>query len=332
MTAVWSTRLQKELLSLTGEIEGGKDVKEVPGVLPPFIRFRSHQLDIAEGICKVFFVIDIAEEPNEDIIVVLDASLQRTSEGTIDTTSGTYPFEEPIARLEQGEERFPPGSTIQDGMEIQIDCDWTPSLHLTDAILNVGLKIKESLKQQEPFAPKPIEEKSDFDEILQTARRLGNFLGKSAKSLILEKQKISPRKPKKSSAKASATEINIGDEINFLEAPWVDCHGLYSCKAIRRPAFVEDAMFLAMEAKEEKPEHTSTTSEDDEVPEDFGNFVRMQGHVMSKVRKRENPFACFSIYFNFKFYRLQEQGFPVQEPCSVHSPSPQKVCLKSPFL
>jgi hypothetical protein len=294
MTAVWSTRLQKELLSLTTQMEGSKDLQEVAGVLPPFIRFRSHELDIAEGVCKVLFVIDLPsslEETTEEIVVVLDASLQRTPEGTIDTTSGTYPFEEPIARLEQGAERFPPGSTIHNGMEIQIDCDWTPSLHLTDAILNVGLKIKESLKQQDPFIPKPVEEKSDFDEILQTARRLGNFLGKSAKSLMLEKKKMSPMRRLKKSAsvknKASATEINIGDEINFLEVPWVDCHGLYSCKAVRRPAFVEDAMFLAMAAKEEKSETNTIIPDDDEVPEDFGKFVRLQGHVMSKVRRKK---------------------------------------------
>lgn len=293
---IWSTRLQKELLTLTTDNASEKETQEIAGVLPPFIRVKSHNLDIAEGICTVSFLIDVpSPEPeedrsvSEDIVLVIDASLSRKPDGTIDLAAGAYPFRKPGAILEEGAGRFPVGSTIQNGSGLDIDCDWTPSLHLTDAVLNVGLKVKESLLQKEPLHAQAMAEKSDFDEILQSAKRFGSFLGKSAKSMIQEKPKSAqPKKTKKSSPvanKVDASDIKIGDEIHLLEAPWVDCQGLYSCKAIRRPAFVEDAMFLAAAEKETTKQQVSTNAENDdgEVPDDFGNFVKMQTGVMSKV-------------------------------------------------
>lgn len=291
---IWSTRLQKELLSLTTDNASEKETQEVAGVLPPFIRVKSHHLDIAEGICTVAFLIDVPsldpEEDgsiSEDIVLVIDASLSRKPDGTINAAEGAYPFRKPGAVLEEGAGRFPPGSTIQNGSGLDIDCDWTPSLHLTDAVLNVGLKIKESLLQKEPLHAQALAEKSDFDEILQSARRFGSFLNKSAKSIISDKPKPTKgKKSKKSPAtKVAASDVKIGDEINLLEAPWVDCQGLYSCKAIRRPAFVEDAIFLAATEKETPKQQVSTIAESDDgdVPDDFGNFVKAQTGVMSKV-------------------------------------------------
>lgn len=292
---IWSTRLQKELLALTTDNATEQETKEVAGILPPFIRVKAHELDIAEGICKVWFVLDLPPAESDetgDIVIVIDASLARKADGSIDPTAGAYPFLKPLAIMDEGAERFPPGSTVQNGSGVDIDCDWTPSLHLTDAILNVGLKVKESLLQKEPFHANEVHGKSDFDEILQSARRFGSFLGKSAKSLIVEKPPARPKRATPPVKKATATDINIGDEINFLEAPWVDCQGLYSCKAIRRPAFVEDAMFLAAQKKEDiKPQVSSPVivdPDDGDVPEDFGNFVKMQTGVMSKVCFRVN--------------------------------------------
>jgi hypothetical protein len=34
---------------------------------------------------------------------------------------------------------------------VQLDCDWTPSLHLNDAALNVAVKVRESIKRGEPI-------------------------------------------------------------------------------------------------------------------------------------------------------------------------------------
>mmetsp|Transcript_25794 Transcript_25794/g.53860 ORF Transcript_25794/g.53860 Transcript_25794/m.53860 type:complete len:435 (+) Transcript_25794:1616-2920(+) len=136
--------------------------------------------------------------------------------------------------------------------------DWTPSLHLTDAILNVSLKIKECLSQDEAVhAAKPLTKASKAERVngaVNKAKTLGANLGASLRNLAHktttdkdgEKKKIRLiGRKKKSRPKATAKEIRIGDEINMLEAPWVDCQGVYSCKAIRRPKFAEEAIALA---------------------------------------------------------------------------------------
>lgn len=280
---IWSTRLQKELLALTTDNATDKET-EVAGVLPPFIKVKNHEMDIGAGICKVSFVIDVPAESEEasDIVVIIDGSMATKADGTLDSTAAAYPFAKPVAWLEKGAERFPEGSTIENGAPLDIDCDWTPSLHLTDAVLNIGLQVKESVLQGEPFHPAEVEmEQSDpVEEMVKGAKRLGAFLGKSAKQFV-DKPK-QPRRRKKEAKMATAADINIGDQIDLLEAPWVDCEGLYSCKAIRRPVFVEDAMFLAQSNKEETKE-VSSDDNDEQVPDDFGRFVKMQAGTISKV-------------------------------------------------
>lgn len=311
---IWSTRLQKELLALTTDNATKTETQEVAGILPAFIKVKSHEMDINEGTCKVLFVVTVpspgAEEGAEEeaIIVEMDASLARTADGKLDTSAAAYPFAKPCATLKSGASRFPEGSSIASEDAIDIDCDWTPSLHLTDAVLNIGLKIKESVLQGEPFfaASAGVDAGGDrvVDEFVQSARRFTNFIGKSAKNLVdttnttTMKSKLAARRKKTATKKkkaATASDISIGDEIHLLEAPWVDCHGLYSCKAIRRPAFVEDAMFLAQSKLEsEKAEQqkqqlqvsnsmNSDTNDDGDVPDDFGNFVKLQAGSIGQV-------------------------------------------------
>jgi hypothetical protein len=300
---IWSTRLQKELLALTTTDE----TKEVAGILPPFLKVQNHDMDINEGICKVYFIITVPSPEGtveEDVVICMDASLARNADGTLDANAAAYPFAKPTATLESGATRFPEGSAIASGDAIYIDCDWTPSLHLTDAVLNVGLKIKESVLQGEPFFAAEAEEdhvKAGVDELVNSARRFTSFLGKSAKQLVdntneKTKTKLAAARRKKAASaktkKTNAEEIVIGDEIHFLEAPWVDCRGLYSCKAIRRPAFVEDAIFLGQtklaskKAAEQQQSQVSSSfgvDDDGQLPDDFGQFVKVQADTISKV-------------------------------------------------
>mmetsp|Transcript_26995 Transcript_26995/g.39917 ORF Transcript_26995/g.39917 Transcript_26995/m.39917 type:complete len:411 (-) Transcript_26995:751-1983(-) len=317
---IWSTRLQKELLTLTSEDApdgSNDDTKAQSEILPSWVTLKSHDLNIEEGRCELFFVVDVSsfsKEKNEEstkeeegdsdkkdtdtspeVEIVIDASMSRKSNGDIDMAASTYPFEKPFARLNSGAEHLPKASTIQNGDCIDIDCDWTPSLHLTDAILNVGLKLKESILQNEPVHASMADgeastSKDAVDDLVQGAKRLATSMGKSMKGLVSQPVRRNRKKSTKQPA-TSENEISIGDEISFLEAPWVDCHGLYSCKAIRRPAFVEDAMFLAATEKEEKAkegqqERVSNdvdNDDDGDVPDDFGNFVKMQSGAISKV-------------------------------------------------
>lgn len=297
---IWSTRVQRELLALTTENAPEQDKKDTHGVLPPFMKVKDHQLDIAAGICVVSFLVEITgqvkkaavhhsqneqtqqgeqtesttsegetekseEDPKEVqaeskasgdqtetvetkriITIMLDASLAKKADGTLDTHSPAYPFLPPRAILAEGSSCFPSGSTIKDGDPVVIDCDWTPSLHLSDAVLNIGLKVKESILQDEPFhaAREPNEGDQMLEDMLSGARAIGSKLGKSFQGFGFkgEKAKKQLNKGKKEKKPAQAGEIRIGDEIHLLEPPWVESQGIYSCKAVRRPEFVEAAI------------------------------------------------------------------------------------------
>lgn len=211
---IWSTRLQREILALTDKTEDGKDI----GILPDFIKYNDHSLDISKGTCLVSFAItvegvdrtptppvaksvkekvnaalgeedsDEAEITNEEesakvddeesvqkstndetssepapstfkvqVIVTFDASLQKRSSAFNASTS--YPFFKPKAILTSGAEHFT-ASKIENGNELVIDCDWTPSLHLNDAAMNIALKVRESIKRGEPCLKVVVEKKT----------------------------------------------------------------------------------------------------------------------------------------------------------------------------
>lgn len=90
------------------------------------------------------------------IILVLDASLYwkpDASNSEPPTSPQCYPFIKPLAILKDGSSLFSGGSTVENGDEIDIDLDWTPSIHLSDAVMNVALKIRECVKRGEPLHP-----------------------------------------------------------------------------------------------------------------------------------------------------------------------------------
>mmetsp|Transcript_17556 Transcript_17556/g.43791 ORF Transcript_17556/g.43791 Transcript_17556/m.43791 type:complete len:546 (+) Transcript_17556:289-1926(+) len=240
-TEIWSTRIQRELLALTTDNATEKDKKEMTDVLPAFCSVKEHKLDIERGNCTVTCVLDLPSDTKTyPITITFDLSLKKKADGSIDTSAVSYPFQKPMAIVSGGAGRFPEGSTAADGDCIDIEMDWTPSLHLSDAVLNVALKIKECLSQGEPLyaAEIPKEEKRGG---------LGATVGATIRNLTDKKKGAGRwgRKKRAARPKATAKEVRIGDEINMLEAPWVDCQGVYSCKAIRRPKFAEEAIQAA---------------------------------------------------------------------------------------
>jgi len=75
-----------------------------------------------------------------------------------------------------------------------------------------------------------------------------------SKQLIKSKRQKKKKsgKSKKEKAPTPPGEVRIGDEINLLEPPWVESQGIYSCKAVRRPEFVEAAIqHAALESGEQ---------------------------------------------------------------------------------
>mmetsp|Transcript_33475 Transcript_33475/g.81065 ORF Transcript_33475/g.81065 Transcript_33475/m.81065 type:complete len:620 (+) Transcript_33475:208-2067(+) len=251
-TEIWSTRLQRELLALTTDNASPEAQEEIMSVLPNFVSVKDHELSIEKGICIVSFYVRPKESMANPIIVSLDASLQRKDSGELDPLAVAYPFLKPWAILKSGSKCFPKGSTIREGDYVDIEMDWTPSLHLTDAILNIGLKIKESILQSEPFHPAIFEDpKTDpLGEMANTARRMAASAKSSLNKLTKTSDPPSPKKRNMRKKRGKRDQIRIGDEISMLDAPWVDCQGVYSCKAIRRPKFVEEAMAKAAKNKE----------------------------------------------------------------------------------
>lgn len=277
---IWSTRVQQELLALTTDNADLESTSEARSMLPPFVTIQDHSLDIAEGTCVVLVKVDVppakstgdgSEQEGEGevrcVVVAMEASLLRNADGTPNGKDPSYPFIAPVARLKSGKEMFPPGSTVEEGSRIAMDLDWTPSLHLADAIMNVGLKVKESIMQGEPVHPEPEPEIDPFDEVAKGvdevakgARRFASNFGQRAakfgKSLTPKAGTSKSHTTPQSSASAGSGsgkrkspreqpipgEVRIGQEINLLEEPWVNAHGVYSCKAIRRPLFIEEIL------------------------------------------------------------------------------------------
>ena len=268
---IWSTRIQQELLSLTTD-NSDTDAKSL---LPPFTTVKDHFLDITTGTCTVTVQIDVlsskeavqSEETSGQneaeptvVMVELDASMSKNLDGSLNTNGTSYPFIAPVPRLKSGKEAFPKGSTISDGDRIIMDLDWTPSLHLVDVIMNIGLKIKESILQGEPFhAAEPEDPIAEVvADVARGARRFASKLGSFGKAAFTPKSnnsrqaRTTPQSTPAASVISPETtksinpdDVQIGDEINLLEEPWIAAHGVYSCKAIRRPPFVEQIMTSA---------------------------------------------------------------------------------------
>eukprot|EP00531_Pseudo-nitzschia_arenysensis_P001286 CAMPEP_0116148986 /NCGR_PEP_ID=MMETSP0329-20121206/18680_1 /TAXON_ID=697910 /ORGANISM="Pseudo-nitzschia arenysensis, Strain B593" /LENGTH=552 /DNA_ID=CAMNT_0003645217 /DNA_START=324 /DNA_END=1982 /DNA_ORIENTATION=- len=247
-TEIWSTRIQKELLALTTDNVTEEAKKEMTDVLPAFCSVKEHNLDIAAGNCTVTCVLDLPSKETttaaDPIAITFDLSLKKKADGSVDPSVVSYPFQKPMAIVTSGSSRFPEGSTAKDGDCIDIEMDWTPSLHLSDAVLNVALKVKECLSQGEPlYASEPLEGKRGGlgATVGATIRNLTKPAGDKKKGGRWgRKVRVRMTRPK-----ATAKEVRIGDQINMLEAPWVDCQGVYSCKAIRRPKFAEEAIQAA---------------------------------------------------------------------------------------
>lgn len=290
------------------------------------------------------------------VVLVLDASLYWRPDSSTGQSGSPqcYPFQKPLAIVKSGSHLFSGGSTIKDGDEVDIDLDWTPSIHLSDAVTNVALTIRECVKRGEPLHPSAKEEDEEDDGIsgsilreareakeslLETKKAMGamfssgfsslsakgssfaaksqsagksmskGFLslgeslssfaadGPAAKQSESEAAEETPSKDKEpkegtkkssklgflslgeslsslavdgTSAKRGAPDAaeaeepkeetkkvvkpipDIGDEIDLSDEPWNQCVGMYSCKAIKRPAFAEAAMADA--AKKQKKE------------------------------------------------------------------------------
>merc|ERR1712176_918162 len=76
--------------------------------------------------------------------------------------------------------------------------------------------------------------------------------------------------------------IHIGDEVNLQNEPFCLCVGMYPCKPIRRPDFMEVEIQQAVLRTEQEQPPTEEEDEN-EIPEGFGNYMMLQAGGIRKV-------------------------------------------------
>lgn len=335
---IWSSRIQRELLALTTDDAEAND--QTKAMLPSFVSVKAHRLDIANAECTVSFEVEINKGDGSNakqVVVQLDVSLPKNADGSLKSGAPSYPFVAPNVSLVSGQVIFPDGSTIRDGDTISMDVEWTPSLHMADAIMNIGLKIKESILQSEPFHPAPKPEFVDpVDEVAKSARRIASSISQKASNFGKANFKAftpqnrnsnndkSPRKKKKQTRKPVPTtpkDVRIGDEINLLDEPWVGAHGVYACKAIRRPDFITDAMAIAEEQSDQQSFSSPTAmfrsftkSARNVLQESF--LMVTETHIIEMKSSKLNP-TTGSVTFCIAIELMHKLKFRRQESVSL---------------
>lgn len=326
---IWSTRLQRELLALSESSQQQEEEKEANdtaetteeetkpkkksknadiALLPPFIRLKSHVLDIEEGICKVSFDVDVCPKKKDEtedetketkegetkeiapiVSITLDVSLQRNNQNEPVANPNTYPFQKPKAILKSGQELFPSKSDICNGDYIDIDCDWTPSLHLSDAALNVSLKIRECIRKDYAFVKAEMHVNDD-DNLLDEegngllSRIMGNISSVAAAASSSIQSGLNEELSSETRQQQHLGIIHIGDEVKLNEEPFSLCVGMYPVKTLRRPEFMQ-AEIKQAEIRRQQLANAALEEEEDEneIPSGWGNYMGLQAGGIKKV-------------------------------------------------
>mmetsp|Transcript_13712 Transcript_13712/g.29795 ORF Transcript_13712/g.29795 Transcript_13712/m.29795 type:complete len:725 (+) Transcript_13712:225-2399(+) len=317
------------------------------------------------------------------VVLVLDASLYWKTEPSApqSTNPQCYPFLKPLAIIKSGSHLFSGGSTIRDGDEVDIDLDWTPSIHLSDAATNVALKIRECVNRGEPLQPSA---KEDNDEegfsgsllreareaketLLETKKVVGAMLtsgmsslsargstiaakGQVAKSSVSQsilnlgeslsqfaeagasgmqgegavteegaKDKVAPKEALK---KVVKTLPDIGDELDLSEEPWNQCVGMYSCKAIKRPAFVDAAIAKSSKNQKEEKEVSSASAMFSRLAQSAKSvmeesFLMITDKFIIEFKSNKLNIGSGTVSFAIKIDRMAKLKFRREESLSL---------------
>jgi len=323
------------------------------------------------------------DKTNHCVVLVLDASLYwkpDSSKAAQSSNPQCYPFQKPLVIVKSGCNLFSGASTIVDGDEVDIELDWSPSIHLSDAVTNVALKIRECVKRGEPLHPSKKEDHDDdsglSDALLREAREAKESVleakkavgamftsgistlsakgssfaakGQTARSSVSksflslgeslsqlaevgasavqgedEVEEVAEEKsPKKVIRKVVKEVPDIGDEIDLSDEPWSHCIGMYSCKAIQRPEFVNAAIAKGSATQtKEKEVYTASSM--------FNRFAQSAKSVMEEsflmitqkflVEFKSNKLTIGSgtVSFAIKIEKLAKLKFRREESLSL---------------
>mmetsp|Transcript_30293 Transcript_30293/g.55865 ORF Transcript_30293/g.55865 Transcript_30293/m.55865 type:complete len:734 (-) Transcript_30293:80-2281(-) len=324
------------------------------------------------------------EKADPHVVLVLDASLYWKSDPSApqSTNPQCYPFLKPLAIVKSGANFFSGASTIRNGDEVDIDLDWTPSIHLSDAVTNVALKIRECVNRGEPLHPSAKEYDSEGlsgsilreareakESLLETKKAMGAMLtsgiatmsakgstfaakGQSARTSVSKtflnlgeslsqfaeagvdgmQQEMKgedaivdegggEKKVKKKKVKKVVKSFpDIGDEIDLSDEPWNQCVGMYSCKAIKRPAFVnaliENNSKNQKKEKEEKVSYFSRLAlSAKSVMEE--SFLMITDQCIIEFKSNKLNIGSGTVSFAIKIERMAKLKFRREESLSL---------------
>jgi len=324
------------------------------------------------------------EKADPHVVLVLDASLYWKSDPSApqSTNPQCYPFLKPLAIIKSGANLFSGASTIRNGDEVDIDLDWTPSIHLSDAVTNVALKIRECVNRGEPLHPSAKEYDDEGlsgsilreareakESLLETKKAMGAMLtsgiatmsakgstfaakGQSARTSVSKtflnlgeslsqfaeagvdgmQQEVKgedtiveegggEKEVKKEKAKKLVKSFpDIGDDIDLSDEPWNQCIGMYSCKAIKRPAFVnaliENSSKNQKKEKEEKVSYFSRLAMSAKsVMEE--SFLMITDQCIIEFKSNKLNIGSGTVSFAIKIERMAKLKFRREESLSL---------------
>jgi len=267
---IWQTRLQRELIAL----------QESPP-LPPFVHVGDVTILLEHGVCNVQFRIDLegggaaaggegdgaegGAEGGRHVTVMIDASVRSDEESGEGSTQ--YPFLHPVALLLSDPQGALPEGSAGAGDRLPLDCDWTPSLHISDAAVSVGLRVREAVRKGAPLA-------------------------------AVTRQKTAGPAP---SPRAAPVEITIGSVISMEEARTA----MYGCRCVQRPDGVA-AMIAEAEARRKRSSPNTPTAgapiwdslpsgEEDGGPDGTSDYMKLRAGSVRKVA-RDGLFGASNLF------------------------------------
>eukprot|EP00956_Cyclotella_meneghiniana_P032065 scaffold86371_cov22-Cyclotella_meneghiniana.AAC.1 len=198
------------------------------------------------------------------IILVLDASMYWEQSSSSDDKSSHpqfYPFMKPLAVIKSGSDLFSGGSTIGNGDEVDIDLDWTPSIHLSDAVTHVALKIRECVKRGEPLHPSQRQDNDDDGDEEGLLSTTASLIKEEAKETILETKKAVGAIFSSFAARGSVLGSSLAAKSQSMRGTLTSAVG-------------EGLSALVTEASRDDPEEKEEADDDEEEEEEEKNEER----------------------------------------------------------
>jgi len=204
---------------------------------------------------------DTTNQDSPHIILVLDASMYWEQSSSSDDKSSHpqfYPFMKPLAVIKSGSDLFSGGSTIGNGDEIDIDLDWTPSIHLSDAVTHVALKIRECVKRGEPLHPSQRQDNDDDGDEEGLLSTTASLIKEEAKETILETKKAVGAIFSSFAARGSVLGSSLAAKSQSMRGTLTSAVG-------------EGLSALVTEASRDGPEENEEADDDEEEEEEEKN-------------------------------------------------------------